>query len=57
MEFELGRGLEVGADAIAQRGRLADVDHAALVVLHQVDAGRFGQGFGFFEELGDGCRH
>ncbi len=31
--------LEVGAHAIAQRDRLADVDDAAILVLHQIDAG------------------
>ena len=38
---ELGRprGLEVGADAVAQHAGLADVDDLALGVLEQVDAG------------------
>ncbi len=34
---------EVRADAIAQRLRLADVDHLPFGILHQIDAGRGGK--------------
>ncbi len=37
--FELGAGLEIRANPVAQGGRFANVDHAAFVVLHQVDTG------------------
>ena len=55
--LELHPTLKVAANAVAQRGRLADVDDPALVVLHQVDAGGFRQGFGFFREFVEALVH
>lgn len=56
-EFQRGGGKEVGGDAIAEAGGFADVNDAAFVVLHEVDAGGFGEGAGFFEELGEAVGH
>lgn len=47
-EFERGGGEKVGGDAIAQTGGFTDVDDAAFVVFHEVDAWGFVQGAGFF---------
>ena len=50
-----GRGAEVGGDAGAQGGRLADVDDAAAAVAHEVDAGAVGEGREFVvDEFGEG---
>ena len=57
LELELGGGLEIAADPIAQGGRLADIDDAAFVILHQVDAGRFRQGLGFVGEFFEALVH
>ena len=47
---EVGGGDEVGADAVAEGAGLADVEDDAAEVFHEVDAGGFGEGFGFFAE-------
>ncbi len=48
LEIELGGRLKIAGDPVAQAGGFADINHAALVILHQVDAGRFREGFGLF---------
>ncbi len=47
---EIGGGDEVGADAVAEVAGFTDVDDDATGVFHEVDAGRGGEGFGFFAE-------
>ena len=55
--FEFGCGLEIAGDAIAQAGGLADVDDMTGGVFHEIDAGRFRQGFGFFGEFFEALVH
>ncbi len=55
--LELGAGLKIGADAVAQGGGLAHINHAALVILHEVDAGGFGEALGLLVEVLDAFIH
>jgi hypothetical protein len=50
---EVGRGNEVGRDAVGEDRGLADVDHAAFPVLHQIDARNAGKSPGFDEQVGE----
>jgi Asp-tRNA(Asn)/Glu-tRNA(Gln) amidotransferase A subunit family amidase len=47
---EVGGGDEVAGGAVGQVRGLADIEHDALVVFHEVDAGRFGQVAGFAQQ-------
>ena len=52
-----GAGLKIGADAVAQGGCFAHINHPTLVVLHQVNTGAFGKGFGLLVEVLDAFIH
>ena len=55
--LELGAGLEIGTDAVAQGRGLAHINHSAFVILHEVDAGGFGEALGLLVEVLDAFIH
>jgi hypothetical protein len=50
---EVRGGDEVGADAVTEGAGFADVNDDAAGVFHEIDAGAFGELFGFFAEARD----
>lgn len=54
LALHAGGGAEIGADAVAEVGSLADVDDVALGVAHDVDAGAGGDAGKLVGESGRG---